>query len=125
MGFTIMVVDDSASLRQMVSFTLNEAGYEVVEAVDGDDALRKLEQKPVNMMITDLNMPKLDGLELIRRVRVMGAYRFMPIIMLSTEFQEDKKQAGRSAGATGWIVKPFQPPQLLGVIRRVLGCTAA
>ncbi|OPX94170.1 MAG: hypothetical protein A4E62_01480 [Syntrophorhabdus sp. PtaU1.Bin002] len=121
MGKCIMTVDDSASVRQMVSFTLKGAGYEVVEACDGSDALTKLSGKPINMIITDLNMPNLDGIGLIRGVRGNASYKFIPIIMLTTESQDSKKQEGKSAGATGWIVKPFKPEQLLAVIKRVLG----
>ena len=121
MGKIIMTADDSASIRQMVSFTLQEAGYEVVEAVDGKDALDKLRSASIHMLVTDLNMPKMDGIELIRQVRGESRYRFMPIIMLTTESQAAKKQEGKAAGATGWIVKPFKPEQLLAVVRKVLG----
>lgn len=116
----IMTVDDSSSVRQMVGFTLKEAGYDVVEASDGKDALQQL-SSPVDMIITDLNMPNMDGLELIRQVRTMSSYKFTPIIMLTTESQAEKKQTGKQAGATGWIVKPFKPEQLLGVVKKVLG----
>ncbi|MGD0229395.1 MAG: response regulator [Syntrophorhabdales bacterium] len=121
MGKTIMTVDDSASIRQMVGFTLKGAGYDVVEAVDGRDALAKLNGKPVNMVITDLNMPNLDGIGLIGELRRKSGYRFIPIVMLTTESQESKKQEGRAAGATGWIVKPFKAEQLLAVVKKVLG----
>lgn len=117
----IMTADDSASVRQMVNFTLREAGYEIVEAVDGQDALDKLNGTAVNMLITDLNMPKMDGIELIRQVRAKPQSKFIPIIMLTTESQDSKKQQGKEAGATGWIVKPFKPEQLLAVVRKVLG----
>lgn len=120
MSKKIMVVDDSASVRQMVSFTLKNAGYEVVEAVDGKDALTKMDDTPVNMVITDLNMPNLDGLELIRGARANSAYKFIPIVMLTTESQDAKKQEGKAAGATGWIVKPFKPDQLLAVVKKVM-----
>jgi two-component system chemotaxis response regulator CheY len=121
MGKVIMTADDSASIRQMVSFTLKDAGYQVVEAVDGREALDKLLAEPIHMLVTDLNMPKMDGIELIRKVRSESRYRFMPIIMLTTESQAAKKQEGKAAGATGWIVKPFKPEQLLAVVRKVLG----
>jgi two-component system chemotaxis response regulator CheY len=121
MAKVIMTVDDSVSIRQMLSFTLKGAGYEVVEAVDGRDALAKLNGAPVNMMITDLNMPNLDGIGLIREARAIPACKFIPIIMLTTESQDAKKQEGKSAGATGWIVKPFRPEQLLAVVKKVLG----
>lgn len=122
MSKTIMTVDDSASIRQMVVFTLQkQGGFEVLEAVDGKDALSKLNGKAVQMIITDLNMPNLDGLGLIRAVRANPSFKFIPIIMLTTESQDSMKQQGRAAGATGWIVKPFKPEQLLAVVKKVLG----
>ena len=121
MGKTIMTVDDSASVRQMVSFTLNSAGYEVLEACDGKDALAKLNGDKVNMIITDLNMPNMDGIDLIRNVRGDSGYKFVPIVMLTTESQAEKKLAGKEAGATGWIVKPFKPEQLVAVVKKLLG----
>lgn len=120
MSNVIMTADDSASIRQMVSFTLKEAGYEIVEAVDGKDALSKLDGRTVNMLITDLNMPNMDGIELIRHVRARSEFKFIPIIMLTTESQASKKQKCKAAGATGWIVKPFKPEQLLAVVKKVL-----
>ncbi len=120
MGKTILTVDDSASIRQMVTFTLKGAGYNVVEAVDGMDGLAKLGSTDVQMVITDLNMPKLDGIGFIKKVRANAKTKFIPVIMLTTESQAEKKQAGKSAGATGWIVKPFKPEQLLGVVKKVL-----
>lgn len=121
MSDLIMTVDDSASVRQMISFTLKQAGYGVIEAVDGKDALNKLGSAKVRMIITDLNMPNLDGIGLIRAVRANPAHRFTPIVMLTTESQGEKKLEGKNAGATGWMVKPFKPEQLLAVIRKVLG----
>ncbi len=121
MSKVIMTVDDSASVRQMVKFTLNGAGYDVIEAEDGQDALSKLSGTRVDMVITDLNMPNLDGIGLIRALRQQSANKFVPIIMLTTESQDGKKQEGKAAGATGWIVKPFKPEQLLGVLKKVLG----
>jgi len=121
MSKIIMTVDDSSSVRQMVSFTLRGAGYETVEAVDGKDALSKLANSPVNMVITDLNMPNMDGIELIRQLRGQSSCRFIPIVMLTTESQVEKKQEGKAAGATGWIIKPFKPEQLLAVVKKVLG----
>lgn len=112
-------MDDAASIRQMVAFTLKSAGYTVIEAVDGKDALSKLEGK-VDMLITDLNMPNMDGIELIKNVRSKQQYKFIPIVMLTTESQASKKQESKNAGATGWIVKPFKPEQLLSVIKKVL-----
>ncbi len=117
---TIMTVDDSPSVRQMVVFTLRQGGYEVIEAVDGCDGLSKLRGASCDMVITDLNMPVMDGISLIREVRNDPAYRTLPIVMLTTESQEVRKQEGKAAGATGWIVKPFKPEQLLAVVRRVL-----
>ena len=121
MGKRIMTVDDSASVRQMVSFTLKDAGYDVVEASDGRDALAKVNGSPVHMVITDLNMPNLDGIGLIKELRAKAGFKFIPIVMLTTESQDSKKQEGKSAGATGWIVKPFKSDQLLAVVKKVLG----
>ncbi len=120
MARVILTVDDSASVRQMVAFTLSGAGYTVIEAVDGNDALAKLTQA-VNLVITDLNMPNLDGIGLIRNVRANPACKGLPILMLTTESQAARKLEGKAAGATGWIVKPFAPQQLLAVVKRVLG----
>lgn len=117
----IMTVDDSSSMRQMVGFTLKDAGYDVVEAVNGKDALEKIETMPVDMLLVDLNMPIMNGIDLIKNVRQNTAHRFVPIVMLTTESQELKKKEGKAAGATGWIVKPFKPEQLLAVVKKVLG----
>ena len=121
MSKMIMTVDDSASVRQMVSFTLRDAGYGVVEAVDGKDALSKVNGSTLHMVITDLNMPNLDGIGLIQALRSIPSCKFIPIVMLTTESQVEKKQEGKAAGATGWIVKPFKPEQLLAVVKKVLG----
>ena len=120
MSKVILTVDDSASVRQMVKFTLDDAGYTVIEAVDGQDALRKL-GNPVNLVITDLNMPNLDGIGLIRAVRANPSCKGLPIIMLTTESQDARKQEGKAAGATGWIVKPFSQQQMLAVVKRIIG----
>jgi two-component system chemotaxis response regulator CheY len=120
MSKTILTVDDSASIRQMISFTLKDAGYEVIEAIDGKDALAKLNGSSMHMLISDVNMPNMDGIELVRQVRANPAFKFIPIIMLTTESQDSKKQEGKMAGATGWIVKPFKPDQLLAVVKKVL-----
>jgi len=120
MSKTIMTVDDSKSVRQMVSFTLQQAGFQVMEAEDGADALRKLNDGKVNMVITDLNMPNMNGIELTRALRADANHKFVPIILLTTESQDAKKQEGRAAGATGWIVKPFNPEQLLAVVNKVM-----
>lgn len=121
MSKKIATVDDSASVRQMVSFTLKGAGYEVVECCDGKDALTKIDGAGINMVITDLNMPNMNGLELIQALRAKPDFKFMPIVFLTTESQPEKKQAAKEAGATGWIVKPFKPDQLLSVVKKVLG----
>ncbi|WP_020585538.1 response regulator [Desulfobacter curvatus] len=120
MAKVIMTVDDSTSIRQMVSFTLNQVGYEVVEAVDGQDAVDKLAGLDIDMLMTDLNMPNKNGLELIEWVRAIPKFKFVPIIMLTTESETEMKQKGKAAGATGWIVKPFKPEQLLAVVKKVL-----
>ncbi len=119
MGKRVMTVDDSATVRQVLQMTLAEAGYDVVEAVDGADALNKLSGESVDMLVTDLNMPKIDGIGLIQQVRQKPGNRFMPIIMLTTESQPEMKSAGKLAGASGWITKPFRPEQLLAVVRMV------
>jgi two-component system chemotaxis response regulator CheY len=121
MGKVVMTVDDSASVRQMVSFTLREAGYDVIEACDGLDALAKIDNPNLGLVVTDLNMPNMDGIELIRRLRATPTHKFTPIIMLTTESQGEKKMEGKNAGATGWIVKPFKPEQLIAVIKKVMG----
>lgn len=118
---SILAVDDSASMRQMVSFTLKGAGYDVVEAQDGAEALGLAKTRSVNLVVTDVNMPKMDGIALIRALRTLPAYKFTPILMLTTESAPEKKQEGKAAGATGWIVKPFNPEQLLATIKKVLG----
>ena len=120
MSKTIMTVDDSASMRQMINFTLTMAGHKVIEACDGRDALAKLKGAAPDMLITDLNMPNMDGIELIRQARTLPALKYTPIIMLTTESQDEKKQAGKAAGATGWIVKPFKAEQLTAVISKLL-----
>jgi two-component system, chemotaxis family, chemotaxis protein CheY len=117
---TIMTVDDSASLRQMVSFVLQEGGYQVVEAVDGLDGLSKLRGQELHLILSDINMPGMDGLEFTRQLRAMTEYKFVPIILLTTESHPEKKQEGKAAGATGWIVKPFNPEQLLAVVKKVM-----
>ena len=117
---TIMTVDDSSSLRQMVSMVLRGGGYEVVEAVDGFDALSKLNGREMHLFLTDINMPKMDGLELTRKLRAIPQYKFVPIVLLTTESHSEKRQEGKAAGATAWIVKPFNPDQLLAVVKKVL-----
>ena len=122
MAKCVLVVDDSETVRQVLQLTLSNAGFDVIEAEDGDDALNKLSSAPVvDMLITDLNMPNMDGLELIKTIREDKKHRFTPIVMLTTESSEEKKRAGREAGASGWIVKPFKPEQLLKVVKMILG----
>ena len=116
----ILTVDDSSSVRQMVNFTLQKTGYNVSEAVDGKDGLDKITREKFDLIITDLNMPNVDGIQLIASVRKLPRYAFVPILMLSTESQAEKKDAGRKAGATGWIVKPFNADQLVAVVQKLV-----
>ena len=118
---TILAVDDSASMRQMVAFTLKSAGHQVTEACDGQDALNKAKGNKFSLVLSDVNMPVMDGITLIKELRAMGDYKFTPILMLTTESTGEEKQEGKAAGATGWIVKPFNPDQLLATIKKVLG----
>lgn len=121
MSKAVLCVDDSASMRQMVSFTLESAGYRPVTAADGEDALRQLATTRFDLIITDLNMPRLDGIGLIRKVRSDPRHMGVPIVMLTTESEEAKKQAGKAAGATGWIVKPFEQAKLVAVVKKLVG----
>jgi two-component system chemotaxis response regulator CheY len=118
---SILAVDDSASMRQMVTFTLKGAGYDVTEAADGVEALNIAKANKFNLVLTDVNMPNMDGITLTKELRALPDYKFIPILTLTTEASSDKKMAGKSAGATGWIVKPFNPDQLLATIKKVLG----
>lgn len=118
---TVLTIDDSASIRQMVSFTLRSAGYEIVEALDGIDGLEKARASTVDLVLTDQNMPRMDGLSLIRALRGMTQYKSVPILMLTTESSDAMKSQGRAAGATGWLVKPFDPQKLIEVVRKVIG----
>ena len=120
MAKTIMAIDDSASIRQVVSITLKKAGYDVIEASDGKDALNKLSGQKVHLMICDVNMPNMDGITFLKTVRQNPSYKFTPIIMLTTESQEAKKQEGRAAGAKAWVVKPFKPEQMLAAIEKLI-----
>ena len=120
MANSALVVDDSTSMRQLVSFTLKNAGFDVIEAADGQQALNNSAGKPLSVVVTDLNMPVMDGMTLIKSLRAKPEYKFTPILMLTTESQDSKKQEGRAAGATGWIVKPFNPDQLMQVIHKVV-----
>lgn len=120
MAKTILIVDDSASVRQVVSISLKQAGYDVVDAVDGEDALGKLDGRKLHLVISDVNMPRLDGIGFLTKMKAMPAYRFTPVIMLTTEAGDAKKQQGREAGAKAWVVKPFQPEQLLGAVAKLI-----
>lgn len=117
---TILIVDDSATIRQMAGFCLRHAEYEVVEAVDGKDALEKLQKNKINLLLTDLYMPNMDGIELVKQVRAISQYKFMPILILTTEVLLAKKNEGQAAGVSGWFVKPFEPTQLIKVIKRLI-----
>ncbi len=120
MAKRILIVDDSPTIRQMVSFTLREANYEVIEAENGKAGLAEIEKAKFDLVITDLNMPVMDGIAFIRAARGRDGSRFVPILMLTTESQNEKKMEGKAAGATGWIVKPFDPPKLLSAVGKVL-----
>ena len=117
---SILAVDDSASMRKMVAFTLTGAGYHVVEAVDGQDAFEKAQTHSIDLVLTDQNMPNMDGLSLTRKLREHPKFKSTPILILTTESSDLMKQAGRSAGATGWLVKPFDPGRLIEVIQKVI-----
>jgi two-component system chemotaxis response regulator CheY len=117
---TIMTVDDAATMRKMIVFTLAAAGYQLIEAEDGAAALRQLRDRSVDLVITDVNMPNMDGLELTRQLRALGHFQKTPILLLTTESDPEMKSRGRAAGATGWIVKPFKQEQLLAVVSKVL-----
>ncbi|MBU3057617.1 MULTISPECIES: response regulator [Pseudomonas] len=120
MAKTIMIVDDSASLRQVVSIALKGAGYDTVEACDGKDALSKLDGRKLHLIISDVNMPNMDGLSFVRAAKQLPAYKFTPVIMLTTEVSDAKKQEGQAAGAKAWVVKPFQPAQMLAAVSKLV-----
>jgi two-component system chemotaxis response regulator CheY len=120
MAKLIMIVDDSASLRQVVGLTLKDAGYDVVEGADGLDALSKLTGQKVHLIISDVNMPNMNGIEFVKAVKQLPSYRFTPIIMLTTESQEERKREGQAAGAKAWLVKPFKPQLLLGAVQKLV-----
>ncbi|OIQ78042.1 chemotaxis protein CheY [mine drainage metagenome] len=120
MAKTILIVDDSASLRQVVNIALTSAGYEVIEACDGVDALAKLDGRKIHLIISDVNMPNMDGITLVKEIKQKADYKFTPIIMLTTESQEDKKAQGQAAGARAWVVKPFQPAQMLNAVSKLI-----
>lgn len=120
MAKTILVVDDSASLRQVVAIALKGGGYDVIEACDGKDALGKLTGQKVNLIISDVNMPNMDGITFVKQVKQLPNYKFTPIIMLTTESGENRKQEGQAAGAKAWVVKPFQPQQMLAAVSKLI-----
>jgi two-component system chemotaxis response regulator CheY len=120
MAKTIMVVDDSASLRQVVGIALKGAGYEVIEGCDGKDALAKMTGQKIHLIISDVNMPNMDGISFVKAVKQLPNYKFTPVIMLTTESQESKKAEGQAAGAKAWVVKPFKPEQMLGAVQKLV-----
>jgi len=120
MAKTVLIVDDSESIREVVSFTLENAGYNVIVAIDGQDAIKHFDGKTIDLLLTDLHMPNMNGIELIREVRKIEAYTRIPILFLTTESQRDKKMEAKDAGATGWIIKPFIPAKLLDAIVKVI-----
>ena len=117
---TVLIVDDSATIRQVVGMTLKGAGYEVMEASDGKDALNKLDGKKINLIISDVNMPNMDGITFVKEAKKLANYKFTPVIMLTTESQDSKKQEGQAAGAKAWVVKPFQPEQMLAAVAKLI-----
>ena len=120
MAKTIMVVDDSASIRQVVGIALRQAGYDVIEGCDGADALAKLSGQKVNLIISDVNMPNMDGISFVRELKTRPAYKFTPVMMLTTESQQEKKAQGQAAGARAWMVKPFKPEALLAAVQKLV-----
>lgn len=120
MAKTILIVDDSASIRQVVGMTLKGAGYDVIEGVDGKDALTKLDGRKVHLIISDLNMPNMDGITFLKNVKQLPNYKFTPVIMLTTEAGDGKKGEGQAAGAKAWVVKPFQPAQMLTAVSKLI-----
>jgi len=120
MAKTIMIVDDSASLRQVVSIALKGAGYDVIQACDGKDALSKLDGKKIHLIISDVNMPNMDGISFVKAAKQLAAYKFTPVIMLTTEAGDAKKAEGQAAGAKAWVVKPFQPAQMLAAVTKLI-----
>jgi two-component system chemotaxis response regulator CheY len=120
MAKTILIVDDSKSIRQVVSMALKGAGYEVIEAGDGKEALGQLNGRRIHLIVSDVNMPNMDGITLVKEVKKLPNYKFTPIIMLTTESQEAKKQEGQAAGAKAWVVKPFKPEQMLNAVSKLV-----
>ncbi len=119
MAKRIITVDDAATMRRLVGYTLRGVGHDVIEAEDGEDALRVLGSEAVDLVITDVNMPNMDGIELVRRLRALPKFKATPILLLTTESDPEKKKQGKEAGATGWITKPFQPDQLVAAVAKV------
>jgi two-component system chemotaxis response regulator CheY len=117
---TIMIVDDSASIRKVVKLTLEQSGFTVIDAIDGVDALKKLNGVKIHLLITDVNMPNMDGITLVQEAKKLPAYKFTPMMMLTTEASNEKKMQGRAAGAKAWLVKPFQPPMLLNAVSKLI-----
>lgn len=120
MGKTVLVVDDSASVRQVVSIALKGAGYDVIQGSDGKDALKQLDGRRIHLIISDVNMPNMDGITFVTEAKKLPAYKFTPIIMLTTESQEDKKRQAQAAGAKAWVTKPFQPDQMLAAVSKLI-----
>ncbi|MFZ3024548.1 response regulator [Pseudomonas sp.] len=120
MGKTVLIVDDSTSFRQVVSIALKGAGYDVIEGCDGKDALTKLDGRKINLIVSDVNMPNMDGITFVKAAKLLPAYKFTPVIMLTTEAGEAKKAEGKAAGVRAWVVKPFQPPVLLDAVSKLI-----
>lgn len=120
MAKTILIVDDSSSVRQVVGITLRGAGYEVIEGCDGKDALTRLDGRKVHLIVSDVNMPNMDGITFVKQVKALASYRFTPVIMLTTESADDKKREGQAAGAKAWVVKPFKPEVLLNAVQKLI-----
>lgn len=120
MAKTIMIIDDSASLRQVVAIALKDAGYDVIQASDGRDALTKLNGQKIHLIICDVNMPNMDGITFVKEMKTLANYKFTPVIMLTTEGSEEKKRAGQEAGARAWVVKPFRPEQMLSAVSKLI-----
>jgi len=121
MSKTIMIVDDSSSVRSVVGIALKGAGYDVIEGCDGKDALSKMTGQKIHLIISDVNMPNMDGITFVKELKKLPAYKFTPVCMLTTEAEESKMQEGKAAGAKAWIIKPFQPPKLLDVVSKLIG----
>ena len=121
MSKTILIVDDSSSVRSVVGIALKSAGYDVIDACDGKDALSKMTGQKIHLIVSDVNMPNMDGISFVKAVKKLPNYKFTPICMLTTEAEESKMQEGKAAGAKAWVIKPFQPPKLLNVVSKLIG----